>query len=85
MFTICFAVYASLVAVEPTEYHCGQVSLTQANEMVALCKEADKDPIKTCEARKAGALKWFITVKHISLETKQAPARLPAGHGRVST
>ncbi len=60
MFTICFAVYASLVSVEPISEVCVKSTLAEVSRAVTEC-QSSKDPISTCEARRAGALKVFVT------------------------
>ncbi len=76
-FTLCFSLYAGLVTVTPIQSTCELVTLDEVNRTVARCKALDKDPITTCEARRAGALKWFVTVR--ILETNPEFQTPPAG------
>lgn len=66
MFTICIALYTSLVSVDAIGTSC-YTDMTQADvaTAVAECKAIDHDPLTTCEARRAGALKWFITIRKL--------------------
>lgn len=65
MFTICFAVYASLVSVTPVDSECIQVGRRDLNEAINACALTNRDPLTTCEARASGALNWYITIRRI--------------------
>lgn len=65
MFTICFAVYASLVSVTPMQQECRKVDRAGLNAAVATCEALARDPLTTCEARPAGRLLWYVTVRRI--------------------
>lgn len=86
LFTLCFSLFSSLVAVTPLHSSCELVTLTDVNTAVARCAALDKDPITTCEARRAGALKWFITIRQLETNpefqaTPPAGPLTPAGKG----
>lgn len=65
MFTICFAVYASLVSTVPSSSVCMRGDAAYASASVAACETLAHDPLTTCEANRVGALKWFITVRQL--------------------
>ncbi len=68
MFTICFAVYASLTAVDPIQQQCVKgLTKTQVSDVARGCDAWSHDPITTCEMRRAGALKYFVTVRHLEV------------------
>ena len=65
MFTLCVFLFSSATAVLPIDAKCGMASKKEVDEAVALCREADKDPLMTCESQRMGALKWFIRVRKL--------------------
>ncbi len=67
MFTICFAVYAGLVTVTPVTETCIKADRTTLTAAIAQCAADAHDPLTTCEARSAGALKWFITRRQLEV------------------
>ncbi len=75
LFTVCLSIYASLVAAEPFDYSCQRIDIAGLTDMTNMCRDIDKDPLRTCEARRVGALKWFITIRLLDL--RQAPKTLP--------
>ena len=64
MFVVCFSFYASLVSTVPVSYSCQKLSATELQASRDACV-ATRDPVTTCEARQAGALKWFITRRYV--------------------
>lgn len=69
LYTICFSLYSSLVSVTPVQSAC-VLGYTPADIAAVTdgCKALDHDPLTTCETRRAGALKYFVTIRQ--LETK---------------
>ncbi len=64
-FTLCIAVYSSAVAVEPRSNVCVKVDQETVWMADATCLSQNLDPLTTCEFRRAGALKYFMTVRQI--------------------
>ncbi len=64
MLTVCFALYSSLVSVDPMSTQCMRMPASIAAAMAASCT-ARRDPFQTCEARRLGALNWVITVRKL--------------------
>ncbi len=73
LFTICFSVYAGLVTVVPVQSTCQLVTLTDVQSVTAACSALDKDPLTTCETRRAGALKYFVTVRMLDTAPPAGP------------
>ncbi len=67
MFTICAFVFASLVSTEPTSVECGSTDKAGIAKATAACSALDKDPLTTCEVHRAGALKYFITIRQLDV------------------
>ncbi len=83
MFTVCFAVYASLVATQPTFLQCDKVDQAVVSALQNKCALIDKDPLATCEARKAGAFKWFFTVRQLELGARPSGTVVPMGYSKT--
>ena len=66
MFTICFAVYASLVSVSPEQSLCFKAPPTFVSAAVSKCEQLSHDPLSTCEAREVGANRWYVTVRRMT-------------------
>lgn len=62
--SLCFAMYASVVAADPIGAYCVRVPAAYAHAAMLSCNES-KDPLTTCEARRSGALKVFVTYRKL--------------------
>lgn len=56
---LCLAMYSSPVQVTPVSESCQKVGEDDLNTTIAQC-HASAIP---CEARRVGALKWFVTYR----------------------
>ncbi len=64
MLMVCFALYSSLVSVDPVSTQCMRMPASVAAATAASCNTL-RDPFQTCEARRLGALNWVITVRKL--------------------
>ncbi len=65
MFTVCYALFASLTAVTPLESECFKMNQADVNVAVVDCRKLDHDPFTTCESQRVGALKYFFRVRKL--------------------
>lgn len=65
MFTICLAVYGTLMSVTPEQQVCIKADKSYLVSIVDSCHALAHDPLVTCEARSSGALKWYVTVRKL--------------------
>ncbi len=83
MFTVCFAIYASLSAVHPTSSRCHSMTEEGTTMAIATCYAVDRDPLRTCESRNVGA-KWFITIRNLNDAVEPAVSPTTKAKGKVS-
>ena len=66
MFTLCIVIYASVVSNTPAMDKCWSgLPQEKVTELVTACEDMDKDPIRTCSARKLGPSKWVLLVHEL--------------------
>ena len=80
LYTICFSLYSSLVSIVPVEHSCKLTTYTEVQAVQAACYALDKDPLATCEMKRGGLTKWFVTVRQLDM-TPEAGPLTPAGKG----